>query len=71
MVKGKGVSSGIGFGNIVVLKKSERKIEKKTIENEQVEHELERLVVNRNSEYKYIPNTLDINVSNSNGFVLE
>ncbi len=36
-----------------------------------IEHELERLVVNRNSEYKYIPNTLDINVSNSNGFVWE
>lgn len=36
-----------------------------------IEHELERLVANRNSEYKYIPNSLDINVSNSNGFVLE
>ena len=43
MLKGKGVSNGIGFGNIVVLKKVERKIEKKTIESEQVEHELERL----------------------------
>ena len=43
MLKGKGVSTGIGFGNIVVLKKVERKIEKKTIESEQVEHELERL----------------------------
>lgn len=36
-----------------------------------IEHELERLVANRNSEYKYIPNSIDINVSNSNGFVLE
>ena len=43
MLKGKGVSSGIGFGNIVVLKKVERKIEKKTIESGQVEHELQRL----------------------------
>ena len=43
MLKGKGVSSGIGLGNVVVLKKVERKIEKKTIENEQIEHELERL----------------------------
>ena len=43
MLKGKGVSKGIGFGNIVVLKKVERKIEKKTIESEQVEHEVERL----------------------------
>ena len=43
MLTGKGVSNGIGFGNIVVLKKVERKIEKKTIESEQVEHEVERL----------------------------
>ena len=43
MLKGKGVSTGIGFGNIVVLKKVERKIEKKTIKNEQVEQELARV----------------------------
>ena len=43
MLKGKGVSSGIGLGNVVVLKKVERNVDKKTIENEQVEHELERL----------------------------
>ena len=43
MLKGKGVSNGIGFGNIVILKKVERKIEKKTIESAQVENELERL----------------------------
>ena len=43
MLKGKGVSTGVGFGNIVVLKKVERKIEKKTIESEQVEYELVRL----------------------------
>lgn len=43
MLKGKGVSTGVGFGNILVLKKIERKIKKKTIESEQVEHELVRL----------------------------
>ena len=43
MLKGKGVSTGIGFGNIVVLKKVERKIEKKTIESEQIEQELTRV----------------------------
>ena len=43
MLKGKGVSSGIGLGNVVVLKKVERNVDKKTIENEQIEHELERL----------------------------
>ena len=43
MLKGKGVSTGIGFGNIVVLKKVERKIEKKTIEGEQIEQELARV----------------------------
>ena len=43
MLKGKGVSTGIGFGNIVVLKKVERKIEKKTIETEEVEQELARV----------------------------
>ena len=43
MLKGKGVSSGIGLGNVVVLKKVERNVDKKTIEDEQIEHELERL----------------------------
>ena len=43
MLKGKGVSSGIGLGNVVVLKKVERNVDKKAIENEQIEHELERL----------------------------
>ena len=43
MLKGNGVSTGIGFGNVVVLKKIERKIEKKTIQKEQVEQELTRV----------------------------
>ena len=29
MLKGKGVSSGIGLGNVVVLKKVERNVDKK------------------------------------------
>lgn len=33
MIRGKGVSAGIGFGKIVVLKNQERRIEKKTVEN--------------------------------------
>ena len=33
MIIGKGVSTGIGFGNTVILKNQERKIEKKTVEN--------------------------------------
>lgn len=43
MLKGKGVSTGIGFGNVVLLKKTERKIEKKTIQKEQVEQEIKRV----------------------------
>ena len=37
MIKGKGLSSGIGFGNMVLLKNQERKIEKKIVENSKVE----------------------------------
>ena len=33
MLKGKGVSTGIGFGKIVILKNEEKVIEKKTVEN--------------------------------------
>ena len=43
MLKGNGVSTGIGFGKVVVLKKTERKIEKKTIQKEQIEQELRRV----------------------------
>ena len=41
MIKGKGVSAGIGFGNIVILKNEVRKIEKNIIEDS--EKELEKL----------------------------
>ena len=43
MLKGKGVSTGIGFGNVVLLKKIERKIEKGTIPKEQIGQELEKV----------------------------
>lgn len=37
MIKGKGVSTGIGFGNIVIIKNENRKIEKKVAQNPTVE----------------------------------
>ena len=37
MIRGKGVSAGIGFGTIVVLKNEERQIEKKTVKNSEIE----------------------------------
>ena len=37
MIKGKGVSAGIGFGKIVVLKNKEKQIEKKIVENSEKE----------------------------------
>ena len=33
MIEGKGISSGIGFGDVVVLKNQERQIDKKIVEN--------------------------------------
>ena len=43
MLKGNGVSAGIGFGKVVILKKIERKIEKKIIQKDQVGEELKRV----------------------------
>lgn len=43
MLKGNGVSKGIGLGKVVVLKKTERKIEKKIIQKDQIEQELARV----------------------------
>ena len=43
MLKGNGVSKGIGFGKIIVLKKVERKIEKKSIQKKEVEQELKKV----------------------------
>lgn len=36
-----------------------------------LEHEIERFIENRNSDTKYIPNSVDVNVSMQNGFVFE
>ena len=47
MLKGKGISKGIGIGKALVLKKQEIKIEKSKIEN--IEKELEKLEVSLNS----------------------
>ena len=33
MIRGKGVSNGIGFGNVVVLQNKERKIKKEIVED--------------------------------------
>ena len=63
MLKGKGVSSGIGFGNIVVLKKLERKIEKKIIETEQVEQESERF----HEALQELINETEIQINNMSG----
>lgn len=37
MLNGKGLSSGVGIGNIVILKKQERQIEKKIVNNSEIE----------------------------------
>ena len=37
MLKGNGVSKGIGFGNIVILKKEDRQIEKRTVQDSDTE----------------------------------
>lgn len=37
MIKGNGVSTGVGFGNVVILKNEERKIEKKTVKDSDAE----------------------------------
>lgn len=47
MLKGKGISEGIGIGNALVLKKQEIRIEKSKIED--VDRELEKLEVSLNS----------------------
>ena len=47
MLKGKGISKGIGIGKALVLKKQDIKIEKSKIEN--IEKELEKLEVSLNS----------------------
>ena len=48
MLKGKGVSNGIGIGSVVVLKKEERVIEKKTVKN------AEKSEKNKNCEFLFV-----------------
>ena len=43
MLRGEGISSGIGVGNVVILKKIERKVERKIIQKEQIEQELKKV----------------------------
>lgn len=43
MLKGKGVSSGIGFGNVLIINKKENKIEKKIIQD--IDEEVKRVKI--------------------------
>ena len=58
MLKGKGISEGIGIGKALLLKKQEIKIEKNKIEN--VDKELEKLNVSLNSVIQETENLKDI-----------
>lgn len=57
MLKGKGISEGIGIGKALVLKKEEIKIEKNKIEN--VDKELEKLQVSLNSVIEETENLIE------------
>ncbi len=52
MIKGKGISKGIGFGKIFILEKRDRKIQKKNVEN--TEDELKKFKEALNEEEKEI-----------------
>ena len=58
MLKGKGISEGIGIGKALLLKKQEIKIEKNKIEN--VDKELEKLNVSLNSVIQETENLKDV-----------
>ena len=64
MLKGKGISEGIGIGKALVLKKQEIKIEKNKIEN--TTKELEKLQVSLNSVIKETENSIEILREKSN-----
>jgi len=68
MLKGKGISEGIGIGKALVLKKEEIKIDKYKIEN--VEKELEKLKVSLNSVIEET-NRLKENSNNEQKQILE
>lgn len=64
MLKGKGISTGIGIGKVQILKKEEIKIEKNKIEN--VENELEKLNVSLNSVISETEKAIEILKENQN-----
>ena len=64
MLKGKGISEGIGIGKALVLKKKEIKIEKSKIED--VEKELEKLNVSLNSVIEETKTSIEKLKENSN-----
>ena len=68
MLKGKGISEGIGIGKALLLKKQEIKIEKNKIEN--VDKELEKLNVSLNSVIQETENLKDVS-SNEQKQILE
>mgnify|MGYP003301472521 CR=1 FL=1 len=68
MLKGKGISEGIGIGKALLLKRQEIKIEKNKIEN--VDKELEKLNVSLNSVIQETENLKDIS-SNEQKQILE
>lgn len=57
MITGKGVSIGVGFGNTIILKNEERKIEKKTVDDSKAEmHRLEKALEDVTKETEEIVN---------------
>ena len=64
MLKGKGISTGIGIGKAFILKKEEIKIEKTKIEN--VSQELEKLEVSLNSVIKETEESIEKLKQNKN-----
>ena len=64
MLRGKGISSGIGIGKALILKKEEIKIEKSKIEN--VKSELEKLQVSLNSVIEETEKSIEMLKQNPN-----
>lgn len=69
MLRGKGISSGIGIGKALVLKKEEIKIEKSKIEN--VSKELEKLEVSLNSVIEETEKSIEMLRESSNNEQLQ
>ena len=56
MIKGKGISKGIGFGKVFIFEKRKRKIQKVIVEN--TENELEKFKTELNKVEKEIEETI-------------